>query len=190
MDRLSVVREKKKRYGITNLSKEEHLRMRLRTEDRLTIAQAKENLWKRFREEDKKKEMEDEEIRAWEEVQRLVMELEEEGSWRDGEKPIREIEIRKERFHLGGKLSGGEERGKEVIRKQAVATGVKKVSVKPVGGRVNLNLKETNVTELERVTKMILKEGGELKYVRMVRGSAKKARGSWSRMVSGWDLVQ
>ena len=111
-----LVKEKKKRYGIAKLSKEEHTRMKKRTEDRLTIAQAKGNLWKRFREEDKKKEMEEEEVRAWEEVQRLVMELEEEGSWREGERPIREIKIRKERLNIGG-LQSGEEGKKELEKK-------------------------------------------------------------------------
>ena len=49
-----MVREKKKRYGIPKL--EENLRLKLRTEDRMMIARAKENLWKRFREKEEVKE--------------------------------------------------------------------------------------------------------------------------------------
>ena len=49
-DRLAVVKEKKKRYGIKRLSKEENQKMTRRTEERLEIAKANENLWRRFRE--------------------------------------------------------------------------------------------------------------------------------------------
>ena len=49
-DRLAVAKEKKKRYGLKRLSKEENTRMTRRTEERLEIAKAKENLWKKFQE--------------------------------------------------------------------------------------------------------------------------------------------
>jgi hypothetical protein len=49
-DRLAVSNEKKKRYGMKRLSKEENQRMTRRTEDRLEIAKANENLWRKFRE--------------------------------------------------------------------------------------------------------------------------------------------
>ena len=68
-DRLAVVREKKKRYGISRLSKEENQRLKLRTEDRMIIARAKENLWKRFREKEEVKEIVEEELNAWEDMQ-------------------------------------------------------------------------------------------------------------------------
>jgi hypothetical protein len=42
-DRLAIVQEKKKRYGIKVLSREESKRLRMRTEERLKIAKAKEN---------------------------------------------------------------------------------------------------------------------------------------------------
>ena len=76
-DRLAVVKEKKKRYGISRLSKEENQKIKLRTEERLEVAKAKENLWKRFREGKKGTEIEEEEIQAWETVKKSVMELEE-----------------------------------------------------------------------------------------------------------------
>ena len=69
-DRLAVVREKRKRYGLKKLSKEENQRIKTRTEDRLEVARAKENLWKRFREEEDK-EMEEDEIKAWEKERNL-----------------------------------------------------------------------------------------------------------------------
>ena len=47
-DRLAVAREKKKRYGINKISKDENTKIKKRTEERLDIAKAKENLWKRL----------------------------------------------------------------------------------------------------------------------------------------------
>jgi hypothetical protein len=49
-ERLGVVKEKKRKYGIKRLSKEENMRMTKRTEERLEIARAKENLWRQHRE--------------------------------------------------------------------------------------------------------------------------------------------
>ena len=49
-DRLAVAKEKKRKYGLKRLSKEENMRMTMRTEERLEIAKAKENLWRKFRE--------------------------------------------------------------------------------------------------------------------------------------------
>ena len=46
-DRLALVKEKKKRYGLTKLSKEENMRLKMRTEERQVIAKAKANLWRR-----------------------------------------------------------------------------------------------------------------------------------------------
>ena len=40
-DRLAVVRVKKRKYGLKRLSKEENMRITLRTEERLEIAKAK-----------------------------------------------------------------------------------------------------------------------------------------------------
>ena len=44
-----MVKIKKKRYGIGKLSKEEGMRITMRTEERLILAKAKANLWRRAR---------------------------------------------------------------------------------------------------------------------------------------------
>ena len=77
-DRLAVAKEKKRKYGLSRLSKEENMRMTMRTGERLEIAKAKENLWKKFRE--GKGEMEREEQEAWGTLRSKILELEEEGS--------------------------------------------------------------------------------------------------------------
>ena len=61
-ERLAIVKEKRKRYGIKTLSKEESRRLKARTEERIEIAQAKDNYWKWYREggrEERKGEKED-----------------------------------------------------------------------------------------------------------------------------------
>ena len=93
-DRLAVAKEKKKRYGVERLSKEENQRMAKRTEDRLEIAKAKENLWRKFRErkEPEDKGMEEEEEDAWKSLKKGIIELEEEGgNWRESAKEPRMI---------------------------------------------------------------------------------------------------
>ena len=76
-----MTKEKKKRYGIKRLSKEENRTMTTRTEDRLEIAKAKENLWRKFRERKETEEevMEEEEEEAWRSLKKGILELEEEG---------------------------------------------------------------------------------------------------------------
>ena len=80
-DRLALVKEKKKRYGLTKLSKEENMRLKMRTEERQVIAKVKANLWRRYREvggED----MEEEEQQAWKTVEEGIEILEEkEATW-------------------------------------------------------------------------------------------------------------
>jgi hypothetical protein len=49
MDRLAVCKQKKRRYGIQRMSKEENKRMKEKTEERIIISQAKANYWKRYR---------------------------------------------------------------------------------------------------------------------------------------------
>jgi hypothetical protein len=80
-DRLAVAKEKKRKYGLTRLSKEENMRMTMRTGERLEIAKAKENMWKKFR--DGKGGMKKEEEEAWRTLREKILELEEEGSWRE-----------------------------------------------------------------------------------------------------------
>ena len=51
-DRMAVVRMKKKRYGISKLDKDETRGLRKRTEERILIAKARDNLWKRHQHQD------------------------------------------------------------------------------------------------------------------------------------------
>ena len=48
-DRLAIANEKRKRYGLKRLNKEENMRIKKRTEERLELAQAKANYWKWYR---------------------------------------------------------------------------------------------------------------------------------------------
>jgi hypothetical protein len=91
-DRLAVAKEKKRKYGLKRLSKEENMRMTMRTEERLEIAKAKENLWRKFRE--GQGEMRREEEEAWETLREKIMELEEGGIWREPRKETSRIKIR------------------------------------------------------------------------------------------------
>ena len=75
-DRLALVREKKRKYGLKRISKEENLRLKKRTEERLEIASARANLWKRHR--DGKEGMGEEATTAWEDLRKSLIELEEE----------------------------------------------------------------------------------------------------------------
>ena len=48
-DRLAICKEKKKRYGIKKMNKEENRRLKERTEERIMISKAKANYWKKYR---------------------------------------------------------------------------------------------------------------------------------------------
>ena len=48
-DRLAICKEKKKKYGIKRMNKEENRRLKERTEERILISQAKANYWKEYR---------------------------------------------------------------------------------------------------------------------------------------------
>ena len=63
-DRFAVIRMKKKRYGLTTLSKEERMRLKGRTEEKLLLAKTKSNLWKMARDPTKKA-MKEGEAEAW-----------------------------------------------------------------------------------------------------------------------------
>ena len=94
-DRLAVVRVKKRKYGLKRLSKEENKRMTLRTEERLEIAKAKENLWRQYRDEGKRQEIGKEEEDSWETLKITLMELEEEdGGWKKEEKSLCNLKLR------------------------------------------------------------------------------------------------
>ena len=81
---LAFASEKKRRYGLKSLNKEEKKRLKERTEWKIELAQAKSNYWKWHRRErkgERGKEEENEAIRA-----RLRKEIsaldEEDGDWR------------------------------------------------------------------------------------------------------------
>ena len=98
-DRLAMAKEKKRWYGQQRLSKEENKRIKMRTEERLDIARGKTNLWRKFGLGRLTQEVKDEELDAWEEIQRLVLELEEEdGDWMDRGINIQNITIRKSKL--------------------------------------------------------------------------------------------
>ena len=159
-DRLAVLREKKKIYGISKLSKEENQRLKLRTEDRLTVAKAKENLWKRFRDKDMMKEMQEDEVRAWEDIQRMIIELEEEGSWRNEDKNIKDIKIREGRLKViteSGMSGKSESKSPQIIGK--VKTMAFKLELESNGEKstsVRVGKKKEDRTELESVRERIL----------------------------------
>ena len=90
-DRLAIVREKRKRYGLKKLSVEEKRRLKRRTEDRLKIAQAKENYWKQYRGKEEGG-MKEEERGAWEAIKEGITALEEDGNWIKEEKRIEKKE--------------------------------------------------------------------------------------------------
>ena len=92
-----MAKEKKRKYGIKRLSKEENMRMTKRTEERLEIAKAKENLWRQYR---GQREMRTEEEDAWEMIRRQILELEEGGTW---------IEKGKETSLMKGRLQNPKE---------------------------------------------------------------------------------
>ena len=98
MDRLALVRVKKLKHGIRKASKEEGMRLKTRTEERIEISKAKGNLWKKYRE--TKEIMEDPNAEVWEDLRRSVIDLEEEGGWREeGEESLRDISfIKKSKF--------------------------------------------------------------------------------------------
>ena len=45
-ERMSIIQEKRKRYGLKTLNKEENGRLKERTAERIEIAKAKSNYWK------------------------------------------------------------------------------------------------------------------------------------------------
>ena len=53
LERLAICKIKKKRFGIKKLNKEENLRLKERSMERILIAQARDNYWKRYREREK-----------------------------------------------------------------------------------------------------------------------------------------
>ena len=52
-DRLAIAKEKKRRYGLNRLNKEENQKLKMRTEERLELSQARTNYWRWYREKGK-----------------------------------------------------------------------------------------------------------------------------------------
>ena len=89
------------------ISKEENMRLRKRTGERLEIATAKANLWKKFRE--GKDDLNERDLAAWEGIRTSVMELEKDGRWRnneEGDEQLDKVNLVMRR----GKLLGGQVR--------------------------------------------------------------------------------
>ena len=77
-DRLAICKEKKKRYGIKKLNEEENLRLKRRTEERISVSQAKANYWKQHRSGGGGG-MENRE--DWKRLREGILALEEDGGW-------------------------------------------------------------------------------------------------------------
>ena len=89
--------------------------MTLRTEERLEIAKAKENLWRKYREGENQY-MDKEEEEAWETLRFKLMELEEEdGSWKEDEKSL--CKLRPART-MGNELDKHDEEGLPGVMEQ------------------------------------------------------------------------
>jgi hypothetical protein len=106
-DRLALTREKKRKYGIKKISKEENQRLKKRTGERLEIASSKANFRKKFREGGE--DLSEREVAAWEAVRTSVMELEEDGRWRNPEEGDEKLEgvhfvMRREELLGGGQV--------------------------------------------------------------------------------------
>ena len=112
-DRLALSREKKRKYGMKKISKEENMRLRKRTGERLEIATAKANLWKKFRE--GKDDLNEREVAAWEGIRTSVMELEEDGRWKNKEEGDEQLDKVNFVLRRGKLLGGGQVRDEDKV---------------------------------------------------------------------------
>ena len=92
-DRLAIVSEQRKRYGLKGLNKEENMRLKKRTEERIEPAQARVNYWKWYRGEGRAEMAGNtgkEKMEAWTRLNAEIVSLEEEDEeWRQEEGPQR-----------------------------------------------------------------------------------------------------
>ena len=80
---------------MSKLTKEENIKMKMRTEEREEMAVAKENLWKRFQErKGEDQELEGGEGEAWERIRDCLVNDEEKGDWTEEEKDPGQINFR------------------------------------------------------------------------------------------------
>ena len=165
-DRLAVCREKKKRYGIPKLSKEENMRIKIRTEERLELARAKENLWKKFREEIDTKEITENERDAWENLKRSIMSIEEEETGLKWESAGSGREIWK--IIIRGKLS---KEARSVGREDPLMVEEKgeENSVKSVKERIEIITSKQAMPEIKEVDESVKVE---VPTVNQVKGKA------------------
>ena len=189
MDRLAIVAEKKKKYGIKKLSKDETQKIKQRTGERMEIARAKGNYWKQYRDSSKRTKGKEEE-EAWERLRDSIVVLEENGNWIEKEDDVRrkssidlQESIRNIREEEGVtikehtntnsavKEGQGEEdscQEKEGSRRSRICLGVKKPVVnqeeEEVKGQLEFNQEESLLSRKEenpRKTKKRLLGGGE-----------------------------
>ena len=81
-DRLAIVRVKKRKYGLKRLSKDEGAKMRMRSEERILLATARENLWRMSR--SPLEILDDEDEEAWGVVREGLLEFTAEDDWQGG----------------------------------------------------------------------------------------------------------
>ena len=189
MDRLAIVAEKKKKYGIKKLSKDETQKIKQRTGERMEIARAKGNYWKQYRDSSKRTKGKEEE-EAWERLRDSIVVLEENGNWIEKEDDVRrkssidlQESIRNIREEEGViikehtntystvKEGQGEEdscQEKEGSRRSRICLGVKKPVVnqeeEEVKGQLKFNQEDRLLSKKEenpRKTKKRLLGGGE-----------------------------
>ena len=127
-DKLAIVKEKTRRYGLSKLNKEETQNLRMRTEERLELTQAKTNYWRWYREKGKRvlqggKEPGREDT-MWINLREEISALEGEEEWKKGEFEILDKKDRKGRREEENKETIlKEERGKEEGGKEKVNEG-------------------------------------------------------------------
>ena len=112
-DKLAIVSEKRKRCGLKRLNKEENMRLKSRTEERIEIAQATANYWKWYREDgriertgDSSMEGVGEKREVWNRLRAEISALEEDGVWIQEEDALRRTDDE-------GVIRGGDDDDKE-----------------------------------------------------------------------------
>ena len=97
------------------------MRLKKRTEERIEIAKAKDNYWKRYRTR-KEEEMKVVEVEAWKKIEEGIILLEEEGGWREESKKIEKDVLANDRMSVKEEMHEEELRqgdGQEERRNEA-----------------------------------------------------------------------
>ena len=98
-ERLAICKQKKKKYRLKQLNKEENKRIKERSEERILISQAKANYWKMHR--GGKKGYEEKYEQHWRNIKDGILALEEEGSWISKEDCIQDAANKEEMIGVG-----------------------------------------------------------------------------------------